>query len=325
MNDKEMQDTKGQTGFVYHDDYLLHTMGEWHPEQPKRLTSIVNYLRKNDLWDSLIHIQPYPAEVAWLETVHARPYIQSVEAACQSDQFQFDADTAVNRHSYRVALLAVGGALAAADAIVAGKVKNAFCAIRPPGHHAEKDAAMGFCLFNNVAITARYLQRQYDFKKILIIDWDVHHGNGTQNAFYSDPSVFYFSTHQWPHYPGSGLKTERGEGDGLGYTLNVPMASGQSDAEYVEVFEQILLPAAQRFEPDFILISAGFDAHSLDQLSGMEMTRVGYGKLTEIVMRLADEYCDGRIISLLEGGYNLEMLAQSVARHLEVLQRRRVS
>jgi len=325
MNDQAMHDTKGQTGFVYHDDYLLHTMGEWHPEQPKRLTSVVNYLKKNDLWDSLTHIPPYSADVAWLETIHSSQYIQSVEAACQSDQFQFDADTAVNRHSYRVALLAVGGALAAADAIVAGKVKNAFCAIRPPGHHAEKDAAMGFCLFNNVAVAARYLQQNHGFKKILIIDWDVHHGNGTQNAFYSDPSVFYFSTHQWPHYPGSGLKTERGEGEGLGYTLNVPMASGQGDGDYVEVFEQILLPAAQRFEPDFLLISAGFDAHSLDELSGMEMTRVGYGKLTEIVMRLADECCDGRIISLLEGGYNLEMLAQSVARHLEVLQRRRLS
>lgn len=325
MSDNINPDIKQQTGFVYHSDYLLHTMGDWHPERPQRLSSIVEHLKKIEFWDTLIHIQPYSADVKWIETIHTPEYIKSVEDACSLGFYQLDADTAVNKDSYRVALLAAGGALAAADAVMSEKVKNVFCAVRPPGHHAERNMARGFCLFNNIAIVAKYLQQEYNLKKIFIVDWDVHHGNGTQNSFYADPSVFYFSMHQWPHFPGSGLKTERGQGDGLGYTLNVPMPPGQGDEEYIEVFEQLLFPAVIEFEPDFFLISAGFDAHSLDQLAGMEMTRAGFGKLTKIVKNLADEYCEGRIISLLEGGYNLEMQAQCVARHLEVLQERRSS
>lgn len=325
MSDDKNNDLKKQTGFVYHNDYLLHTMGEWHPERPQRLSSIVEHLKKTGLWDTLVHIQPYPADVKWIETIHTPSYIKSVDDASQLGFYQFDADTAVNNHSYRAALLSAGGALAAADAIMAGQVKNVFCAVRPPGHHAERNMARGFCLFNNIAIVAKYLQQKYAVKKICIVDWDVHHGNGTQQAFYSDSSVFYFSTHQWPHFPGSGLKTEKGEGDGVGYTLNFPMPPGQGDEVFIDIFEQLLVPAVKWFEPDFILISAGFDGHSLDQLAGMEMTRAGYGKLTEIVMRLAAEYCEGRIISLLEGGYNLEMQAQCVARHIEVLQERRQS
>jgi len=325
MSDNNHNELEKQTGFVYHDDYLLHTMGEWHPERPQRLVSIVGFLKKNELWDTLTHIQPYPADLKWIETIHTPQYIKSVEDACKMESYNFDADTAVCSDSYRAALLAAGGALAAADAVMSGRVKNVFGAVRPPGHHAEKNRAMGFCLFNNVAIVARYLQQKHKLEKICIIDWDVHHGNGTQHSFYDDATVFYFSVHQWPHYPGTGLKTELGQGDGVGYTLNVPLPPGQGDEEYIEVFEQLLAPAVRRFEPDFILISAGFDAHSLDQLSGMEMTRAGFGKLTEIVMRLADEFCEGHIISLLEGGYNLEMQAQSVARHIEVLQKRRQS
>jgi acetoin utilization deacetylase AcuC-like enzyme len=216
-------------------------------------------------------------------------------------------------------LLAVGGALQAVDQVVDRRVRNAFVALRPPGHHAERDRAMGFCLFNNVAIAARYAQQQYGLKRVLIVDWDVHHGNGTQHAFEDDPSVLFFSTHQYPFYPGTGRASERGNGPGLGYTVNVPLAAGCGDQEYIEVFEKILYPAAQAFRPDLVLISAGFDAHREDPLAGMLVTEGGYERMTTIVREIAEQCCAGRLVSLLEGGYNLEALARSVERHLRTL------
>ncbi|MGH7473424.1 MAG: histone deacetylase family protein, partial [Candidatus Methylomirabilales bacterium] len=198
----------------------------------------------------------------------------------------------------------------------AGTVDNVFCAVRPPGHHAERARAMGFCLFNNVAITARYLQRRHGLGRVLIVDWDVHHGNGTQQAFYHDDSVLFFSTHQYPYYPGTGRATERGEGRGEGGTINVPMSPGQGDGEYREIFERVLVPAADTFRPEFVVISAGFDAHRDDPLAGMGLTEDGYAALTGIVAGIARRHSKGRILSCLEGGYNLKALAASVERHV---------
>lgn len=315
---KELEKKIKKTGLVYHEDYLRHHAGMGHPERPERLESIMKHLTETKLLEKLVRINPYPAEIDWIAEIHTRDYIDSIKQACEQGYRYLDADTGIVADSYRIALLAAGGALAAADEVVNKKVDNAFCAVRPPGHHAEKNRAMGFCLFNNIAITARYLQQRYKIEKVLIIDWDVHHGNGTQNAFYDDPTVFYFSIHQWPHYPGTGLQMEKGSGIGEGFTLNVPLAGGHGNDAYIDIFENQLVPAVKNFKPDFVLISAGFDGHHQDPLAGMQLTEQGYGQLTRIVVDLADEFCDGRIISLLEGGYNLEMLARSVAAHIEV-------
>ena len=311
-----------RTGLVYHDDFLLHHAGSWHPESPERLQSIMNYLSETKLLSELIRVEPYPAGIEWITTIHTREYVDSIQRICETNGYEnLDADTAVCPDSYRIALLAVGGALAAADALMKQEIDNAFCAVRPPGHHAEMDRAMGFCLFNNIAILARYLQQKHGLERILIVDWDVHHGNGTQNAFYDDPTVFYFSIHQYPHYPGTGLQTERGIGKGEGYTLNIPLAGGHGNEDYIKIFREVLAPVAKNFQPNCILISAGFDAHWNDPLAGMQLTEAGYGQLTEIILELANAFCDGRVISLLEGGYNLEMLAKSVAAHIEVMLR----
>jgi len=312
-----------KTGFVYHKNFLLHDTGTWHPERADRLKSITENLTSSGLIEKLKILTPEPAEIKWIETIHTPEYINSVENACNLGYTNLDADTVICTESFRIALIAVGSGIMASDKIMEGHIRNAFCAVRPPGHHAEKKRAMGFCLFNNVAITARYLQQKFSLKKILIIDWDVHHGNGTQNAFYDDPTVFYFSVHQSPHYPGTGLKNEIGMGKGEGFNLNVPLPAGLGDKEYIEIFQSQLMVAAKKFKPDFVLISAGFDAHQDDPLAGMQVTETGFAKLTDIVADLADEFCQGKLISLLEGGYNLEKLAASVTAHIEVLLRRR--
>lgn len=308
-----------KTGLIYHDDYLRHHAGVGHPERAERLASIIKHLNETKLVEKLVKIEPYPADIDWIATIHPHDYIGWIQQACEQGYGYLDADTGICADSYQIARLAAGGAMAASDAVMKGQINNAFCAVRPPGHHAERNRAMGFCLFNNIAIATRYLQQQYKIAKILIVDWDVHHGNGTQNAFYDDPTVYYFSIHQWPHYPGTGLGMETGTGKGEGFNLNIPLSGGHGNKDYLEIFEKQLVPAAKNFKPDFILISAGFDGHYQDPLAGMQLTEQGYGQLTQIVVNLADEFCDGRIISLLEGGYNLEMLARSVAAHIKVL------
>jgi len=309
-----------RTGFVYHPDYLKHDMGAGHPESPDRLRAIVSRLEASGALDRLVRIEPASVADEWITQVHEASYLTTLKSrAPVIGRVSLDPDTSMSAGSLPAAYLAAGGALAAADAIMARTVDNAFCALRPPGHHAEKDRAMGFCLFNNVAIAARYLQRRHGVARVLIVDWDVHHGNGTQHAFDDDPSVLFFSTHQYPHYPGTGGSIERGKGKGEGLTINVPMSAGQGDEDYREVFEQLLVPAADSFKPDFVLISAGFDAHRDDPLASMGLTEEGYAALTGIVAGIARRHSKGRILSCLEGGYNLNALAASVERHVVAL------
>lgn len=306
-------------GFIFHPEYLRHDTGRNHPEEPARLTAITSHLEAVGLLAELVRTEPTEPAQDWITLAHTPVHVKAVEEACARGVTALDPDTYVSPASYRAALLAVGGALQAVDQVMEGTVSSAFVALRPPGHHAERERAMGFCLFNNIAIAARYAQKRYGLKRVLIVDWDVHHGNGTQHAFEDDPTVLFFSTHQYPFYPGTGRATERGSGAGLGYTVNVPLAAGCGDREYTEVFEQILYPAAQGFAPDLVLISAGFDAHREDPLAGMLVTEAGYERMTVIVRDIAEEFAGGRVVSLLEGGYNLEALARSVERHLRIL------
>jgi acetoin utilization deacetylase AcuC-like enzyme len=310
-----------RTGFVYHPDYLEHDMGHGHPEAPQRLKAILVRLEETGLMPSLVRINPKPATDDWITQVHTNAYVKALHTRSpKQGHVALDPDTSMSPGSLGAAYLAAGGVLTAVDAIMDKRVDNAFCAVRPPGHHAEADHAMGFCLINNVAVAARYFQKRYGLEKIAVVDWDVHHGNGTQHAFYEDPSVFFFSTHQYPWYPGTGGADEQGSGKGKGYTLNVPLPAGKGDAEYLEVFNRILRPALKAYRPDAVIISAGFDAHRDDPLAGMNLTDQGYRALTKVVKEIAGEHAQGRVLSCLEGGYNLAALAASVEGHLRVLQ-----
>ena len=310
-----------KTGFVSHVDFERHLTGQGHPECPERLRFLLSYLQNSEVYSHLKNIAPGPGDVNWIEKVHPRDYVDLVQNACKSETQYIDSDTVVCGESYRVALLAVGAAVTACQAVMAGEIDNAFCAVRPPGHHAEPRRAMGFCLFNNVAIAAKYLLARTDVERVCIIDWDVHHGNGTQAAFYADPNVLYVSTHQHPLYPGTGSRKECGMGSGLGYTLNLPLAAGADDSRYAEVFQNDISPAVTRFAPDFILISAGFDAHVRDPVANMSVTERGFAQMTRTVVELAESNCSGRLVSVLEGGYDLKVFAASVEAHLEELLR----
>jgi acetoin utilization deacetylase AcuC-like enzyme len=268
----------------------------------------------------LLRLKPVAASTEWVTTVHSAEHVGRVKQSCRAGLGYVDTpDAPASSESYEVALAAVGGVHCAIDAVMEGRVRNAFCAVRPPGHHALRDRAMGFCLFNNVAIAARYIQKQHKLAKVLIVDWDVHHGNGTQAAFYEDPTVFYFSTHQSPFYPGTGSAEEKGRGKGLGFTCNVPLPAGCGDAEYKRAFEDKLKPAAAAFAPDFVLISAGFDAAKGDLLGQMKVTPDGYAELTRMVKAIAVQSSRNRLVSVLEGGYALEALAASAEAHLRGL------
>jgi acetoin utilization deacetylase AcuC-like enzyme len=309
-----------KTGFVYDDIYLEHKTTPGHPERPERLTAIVDNLKKKGVYSKLLHLSPYPVEMEWLTKIHTKEYIERVKRSCRDGVSYLDsADTPISSMSYESALMAAGGMLSAIDAVMAGKVKNAFCAVRPPGHHAVQDRAMGFCIFNNIAIGARYIQEKYGLSKILIVDWDVHHGNGTQDSFYDDPNVFYFSVHRYPFYPGTGSLSKKGEGQGLNLNLNSPLPGGSTNEDYLEIFETQLKPAAVSFSPDFVLISAGFDAHREDPLGGMAVTEDGFARMTQMVKEIAQQCCESRLVSILEGGYHLQALAASVEAHIRVL------
>ncbi len=309
-----------RTGLLYDDIYLRHDTGPGHPERPQRLTAIMERLEKSGLLDKLVRLKPRKASLDWITTVHRPRYVENVKRSCEAEIGWVDSpDAPASAESYEIALAAAGGVLAAADAVMAGDIRNAFCAVRPPGHHAVPNQAMGFCLFNNVAVAARYLQKKHELSKILIVDWDVHHGNGTQDIFYEDPSVFYFSVHRHPFYPGSGSESETGSGDGLGFTLNVPLPGGSDDEDYERVFEKIFEPAALKFAPDFVIVSAGFDAHKLDPLGGMDVSGAQFGEMTRVVKRVAQKCCQDRLLAVLEGGYSLEGLAESAEDHVHVL------
>jgi acetoin utilization deacetylase AcuC-like enzyme len=310
----------GMTGLVYHPAYLEHDMGAGHPESPNRLRMIMDQLERSGTAARVKRIEARRAEDEWILQVHSPSYVAALNAHTPaSGRVALDPDTSLSPGSLSAAYFAAGGALAAVDAIMNGEVVHAFCAVRPPGHHAEVDRAMGFCLFNNVAIAARYVQKQYGLTRVLIVDWDVHHGNGTQHTFEQDPSVLFFSTHQYPHYPGTGRATERGTGPGEGFTINVPMKPGDGDDEYHAIFMNVLQPAADAFKPEFVIISSGFDAHRDDPLANMGLTEAGYASLTGLVVDIAKRHAQGRLLSALEGGYHLTALAGSVDAHLKAL------
>jgi len=296
-----------------------HDTGPGHVESPERLRAILNHLGTSGLAAELTELTARPATVDQIARVHRRDYIDAVKEVCARGGGQLDFDTVVSDQSYDIALLAAGGVMAACDGVLDGEVANAFCAVRPPGHHALEFRAMGFCIFNNVAVAARYLQAERGLERVAIVDWDVHHGNGTQDAFFADPTVFYASTHQSPHYPGTGHPWETGQDDAEGTILNIPFGAGAGDAEFMTALSKTILPAITEFDPDFILISAGFDAHESDMLSSLCVTTQGYAAMTALVRACAGQCCGGRLVSILEGGYNLPTLAASVDAHLRAL------
>ncbi len=320
MRSKNQSNRKPKTGFVYHDIYLEHKTTAGHPESPQRLVAIVKNLKEKKLYSELFPITPSPVEMQWLKKIHLPEYIERARESCEEEAGYLDSlDVPISSKSYDAALMAAGGVLSAIDAVMEGKIRNAFCAVRPPGHHAVEDKALGFCIFNNIAIGTRYIQEKYGLPKILIVDWDVHHGNGTQAEFYDDPNVLYFSVHRYPFYPGTGSEMEKGIEKGSNYTINVPLPAGSTDQDYLIAFEKKLKPAALSFSPDFVLISAGFDAHKDDPLGGMKVTEEGFVQMTKIVRDIAQKCCESRLVSVLEGGYNLDALAASIEAHIRVL------
>lgn len=308
------------TALLHNPDCELHDTGPYHPESPERLVAIIESIEGTPLGEQLHWVLADPAQMKWIDAVHTASHRRRIEEACLGDTTTLDGgDTRVCPESYLAALLAAGAGPQALDGIMRGDWHNAFICMRPPGHHATPSSAMGFCLFNNIAITARYAQQEYNLNKILIIDWDVHHGNGTQDAFYADPSVLFFSSHEFPLYPGSGAAEEIGTGLGKGYTINCPLPAGCDLSALLAAIDQKLLPALDHFRPDLVLISSGFDAHKDDPLAHFALTEDDYAILTRKACAIAEQYCRGRLISFLEGGYNLGALARSVEQHLESL------
>lgn len=309
-----------RTGFVQDARFLEHDTGDGHPECSTRLSVALKYLETQGWFKSLTQVEANSAELEQILRVHDSDYVRRAEEVCRSGNSHLDSmDVSVCTESYDIALLAAGSSIQLADNVINKTVDNGFALIRPPGHHAEMSMAMGFCLFNNIAVLARYLQNTHGLDKIAIIDWDVHHGNGTQHLFEEDPSVLYISTHQYPFYPGTGNYSETGVGRGNGATLNCPMLVGAADKDYERAFMDEILPRLDVFKPEFILISAGFDAHRADPLANINLSTDSFSWMTERIMEKADQHCENRIISLLEGGYNLQALPLCIGKHLETL------
>jgi acetoin utilization deacetylase AcuC-like enzyme len=311
-----------KTGFLYDKRYQLHKTGAFHPEVPDRLPSVYSGIKEAGLLEQLVLITASMPDMQWIETVHDKNYTQRFEAACSSGKTVFDSpDNQMCPFSYETALLAVGGIVDTVRQVMAGQLNNAFCAVRPPGHHAEVNRAMGFCYFNNIAIAARYVQKEWNIARVGIVDFDVHHGNGTQHIFEDDPSVFYYSIHQHPSfaYPGTGREFEYGKNLGYGYTKNSPVLPGQGDNEYKQLIQKDLLPAFAEFEPEVILVSAGFDAHMDDDMSDIQLSTEGFSWITQKLVEMANSYAAGRLVSILEGGYSLKRLPELARNHVEIL------
>ena len=308
-----------KTGIVRDTRYIDHRTGDFHPESHKRLEVIYEMLNDPDMTDRYIDVPVREATEEELLYIHSKDYIDLVAATAGKPSSFLDADTQTSPGSYQAALLAAGGLCNAINMVNNGELDNAFALVRPPGHHAERNRGMGFCLFNNVAIGAIYAQKKLGLNRILITDWDLHHGNSTQHSFENDPSILYFSTHQYPFYPGSGSFNEVGRGNGEGFTVNVPLSTGYGDAEYIAIYQQILQPIALEFKPDLVLASVGFDIYEGDPLGGMSVTPDGFAGLTRNFMEIARSNCDGKLVLTLEGGYNLQGLRDSVKAVLKEL------
>ncbi|MFC1951919.1 histone deacetylase [Chloroflexota bacterium] len=307
-----------KAGYVYDPVYLKHDTGR-HVENAKRLEAIISHLEQTGLKQQLTPIKPRPATIEEVSLVHHEQHISHIQEVARGGGGWLDADTVMSPNSYDTALYAAGGAIKAVEAVMDGEEASAFALVRPPGHHATPRRAMGFCLFNNVAIAAKYALIRYGLERIFILDFDVHHGNGTQDTYYDNPQVLYVSTHQHPLYPGTGDIDETGTGAGEGATVNIPLPNGCGDAEYEQVFEQIIVPVAKRFNPRLILVSAGYDLHWADGLARMQVSISGFTQMVRIIKELAGELCSGRLVFCLEGGYNLTVLAASVKATFDVL------
>ncbi len=301
-----------RTAILRDDLYLQHITGDYHPESHHRLEVVYRMLEDEDMQDTFRVLSPRPATREELQLNHSSNYIDQVAATSGRSFCSLDPDTTTSPKSWEAARMAAGGVLVAVDRVMEGEIENAFALVRPPGHHAESNKGMGFCIFNNIAIAAHYARQKHLLERILIIDWDLHHGNGTQNAFYEDPQVLYFSTHQYPYYPGSGSVDEDGQGKGKGFTVNVPLPGGQGDQDFEAIFKEILKPIATQFKPQLILVSAGYDIYSQDPLGAMDVTPEGFATLTSLIMDMARSSCQGRVVITLEGGYHLDGLRDSV-------------
>jgi acetoin utilization deacetylase AcuC-like enzyme len=306
------------TALFFHDTFLGHDAGAFHPENVDRLTAILKGLKEARLWETLKHVSPEPAKEEDILLCHSRRHLEFIRECSRRGSVQIDPDTHVSARSFDAAMLAAGAAVQAVDGILNGEYRNAFAAVRPPGHHATADRAMGFCLFNNIAIAARHAVKNRGLQRVLIMDWDVHHGNGTQDIFYSDASVIYISLHKKHHYPGTGWEEETGYGEAQGTKINIPLAGVPGPKIYEEHFRQALA-RAQDFQPEFIFISCGFDAHESDPLGNLGLKNQTYGRLTEYLIDFASQFGQERILSILEGGYDYRALALAGAAHVERL------
>jgi acetoin utilization deacetylase AcuC-like enzyme len=306
-------------GVVWDPVYLEHLTDDGHPEHPNRLAPLYHRLRDAKVQGRFITLSPPAATDEEILLVHSQAYLERVKATAALPTAALCGDTLTCSQSFRVATLAVGGLLEAIRQVLSGRLDHALVLARPPGHHAEQTRAMGYCIFNNVAIGARVAQTQLGIERVLVVDWDIHHGNGTQHIFERDPSVFFFSSHQFPHYPGTGHLTETGLGPGEGTSMNLPLKRGCGDGEFIALYQRLLIPAAAAFCPELILVSAGFDTHMADPLGGMRMTPAGFAGLTRLILDLADRLCGGRVVFCLEGGYDAEALAGSVLAMIDEL------
>ncbi|MEP7198785.1 MAG: histone deacetylase [Chloroflexota bacterium] len=306
------------TAYLYSDRFLEHML-PGHPERPDRLRAIMRALAATGTLARMTPLTFDAATLGQITSVHHPRYVETLRALCERGGGRIDADTFANAHSFDIARLAAGACIALADAVQSRTVDNGIALVRPPGHHATSAQAMGFCLLNNVAIAARHLIDAHRLERVLIVDYDVHHGNGTENIFYGDPRVLYVSTHQYPHYPGTGHWRDTGAGEGVGTTLNVPLPPGVGDAGYQFVFDELVWPFAERFRPQFVLLSAGFDAHHRDPLAEMRLSVAGYANLTRSLQQIASVFCGGKFAVVLEGGYDLDALGQGAVAVCRVL------